>query len=148
MVHTGTDIHINYTAKPHICQEFSPCFGIPFTKTVSLYRFFHRYVGYFGKMQRDGTVLLIYMNRTRTQGRLKCRDSSNIFSKKGLQFRTECGIIAEYKFHIYPWHSWIARQTPTLKVEGSNPFGQAKTKQTLVRGSALFLLGKDLKAER
>ena len=23
----------------------------------------------------------------------------------------------------YPWHSWIARQTPTLKVEGSNPFG-------------------------
>ena len=27
---------------------------------------------------------------------------------------------------ICPWHSWIARQTPTLKVEGSNPFGQAK----------------------
>ena len=24
---------------------------------------------------------------------------------------------------IYPWHSWIARQTPTLQVEGSNPFG-------------------------
>ena len=24
---------------------------------------------------------------------------------------------------IYPWHSWIARQTPTLKVNGSNPFG-------------------------
>ena len=28
---------------------------------------------------------------------------------------------------ICPWHSWIARQTPTLKAEGSNPFGQAKT---------------------
>ena len=26
-------------------------------------------------------------------------------------------------FNFYPWHSWIARQTPTLKVEGSNPFG-------------------------
>ena len=25
--------------------------------------------------------------------------------------------------NIYPWHSWIARQTPTLKVNGSNPFG-------------------------
>ncbi len=24
-----------------------------------------------------------------------------------------------------PWHSWIARQTPTLKVSGSNPLGQA-----------------------
>ncbi len=29
-------------------------------------------------------------------------------------------------FVICPWLSWIARQTPTLKVEGSNPFGQAK----------------------
>ena len=27
------------------------------------------------------------------------------------------------KLNICPWHSWIARQTPTLKVEGSNPFG-------------------------
>ena len=34
------------------------------------------------------------------------------------------------QFYICPWHSWIARQTPTLKVEGSNPFGQAKTKGT------------------
>ena len=25
-----------------------------------------------------------------------------------------------------PWHSWIARKTPTLEDEGSNPFGQAK----------------------
>ena len=25
--------------------------------------------------------------------------------------------------YIYPWHSWIARQTPTLKANGSNPFG-------------------------
>ncbi len=24
---------------------------------------------------------------------------------------------------LYPWHSWIARQTPTLKVAGSNPVG-------------------------
>ena len=24
---------------------------------------------------------------------------------------------------IYPWHSWIARQTPTLKASGSNPLG-------------------------
>ena len=29
---------------------------------------------------------------------------------------------------IYPWHSWIARQTPTLKASGSNPLGQAKKK--------------------
>ena len=29
------------------------------------------------------------------------------------------------KFNIifYPWHSWIARQTPTLKAVGSNPIG-------------------------
>ena len=26
-------------------------------------------------------------------------------------------------FNIYPWHSWIARQTPTLKAVGSNPIG-------------------------
>ena len=25
--------------------------------------------------------------------------------------------------YLYPWHSWIARQTPTLKVVGSNPIG-------------------------
>ena len=36
------------------------------------------------------------------------------------------GIIIFTTVHICPWHSWIARQTPTLKVEGSNPFGQAK----------------------
>ena len=30
------------------------------------------------------------------------------------------------KSNTYPWHSWIARQTPTLKVSGSNPLGQAK----------------------
>ena len=28
--------------------------------------------------------------------------------------------------NIYPWHSWIARETPTLEVAGSNPVGQAK----------------------
>ncbi len=39
-------------------------------------------------------------------------------------FCQKCG-----KIHcICPWHSWIARQTPTLKVSGSNPLGQAKTK--------------------
>ena len=27
------------------------------------------------------------------------------------------------KLNIYPWHSWIARQTPTLKAVGSNPIG-------------------------
>ena len=27
------------------------------------------------------------------------------------------------KINIYPWHSWIARQTPTLKAVGSNPIG-------------------------
>ena len=35
-----------------------------------------------------------------------------------------------------PWHSWIARQTPTLKVEGSNPFGQARKKH--LRKQVLF----------
>ena len=27
---------------------------------------------------------------------------------------------------ICPWHSWIARETPTLEAAGSNPVGQAK----------------------
>ena len=27
--------------------------------------------------------------------------------------------------HICPWHSWIARETPTLEAAGSNPVGQA-----------------------
>ena len=26
---------------------------------------------------------------------------------------------------ICPWHSWIARETPTLEAAGSNPVGQA-----------------------
>ena len=46
-----------------------------------------------------------------------------LFLKKGLLFRKVYGIISRYEQNIYPWHSWIARQTPTLKVEGSNPFG-------------------------
>ena len=25
--------------------------------------------------------------------------------------------------YIYPWHSWIARKTPTLEAVGSNPIG-------------------------
>ena len=32
-------------------------------------------------------------------------------------------ILRRKQSFFYPWHSWIARQTPTLKVEGSNPFG-------------------------
>ena len=31
--------------------------------------------------------------------------------------------------YFCPWHSWIARQTPTLKASGSNPLGQAKKRQ-------------------
>ena len=34
---------------------------------------------------------------------------------------------------ICPWHSWIARQTPTLKASGSNPLGQAKKQTPLLR---------------
>ncbi len=34
-----------------------------------------------------------------------------------------CGSVSASARPNYPWHSWIARQTPTLKVEGSNPFG-------------------------
>ena len=30
--------------------------------------------------------------------------------------------------YFCPWHSWIARQTPTLKAAGSNPVGQARKK--------------------
>ena len=40
---------------------------------------------------------------------------------------------------ICPWHSWIARQTPTLKAEGSNPFGQAR-KTTKFCGILSFLI--------
>ena len=45
------------------------------------------------------------------------------FFQKGLAFFQQVCYNNEVQFHIYPWHSWIARQTPTLKVEGSNPFG-------------------------
>ena len=38
------------------------------------------------------------------------------------------------KLNICPWHSWIARQTPTLKVEGSNPFGQANNQRGNAEG--------------
>ena len=53
----------------------------------------------------------------------KAQFRRTLFLKKGLLFRKVYGIISWYKQNIYPWHSWIARQTPTLKVEGSNPFG-------------------------
>ena len=49
---------------------------------------------------------------------------------KTLSSAALCGIIFPLRarfmlahLYFYPWHSWIARQTPTLKVEGSNPFG-------------------------
>ena len=52
------------------------------------------------------------------------------FLAKTLSRATLCGIISPLRArfmrrrsYFYPWHSWIARQTPTLKVEGSNPFG-------------------------
>ena len=54
-----------------------------------------------------------------------------IFWAKTLSSVPPCGIISPLRgvlcaartISIYPWLSWIARQTPTLKVEGSNPFG-------------------------
>ena len=39
--------------------------------------------------------------------------------------------------HICPWHSWIARETPTLKVTGSNPAGQA-IKEKVADGGFFF----------
>ena len=45
--------------------------------------------------------------------------------------------------NFYPWHSWIARQTPTLKVNGSNPFGQAKKSCTRVRDFFIIKVEKE-----
>ena len=57
-------------------------------------------------------------------GGRKGGERGDFFFKKGLHFRGKCAIIGEsIPYPTYPWHSWIARQTPTLKVEGSNPFG-------------------------
>ena len=39
-----------------------------------------------------------------------------------------------------PWHSWIARETPTLKAAGSNPVGQAKTRKEVLVTSFFVLL--------
>ena len=43
---------------------------------------------------------------------------------------------------ICPWHSWIARETPTLEAAGSNPVGQAKKvyRTLVVRYTFLVLL--------
>ena len=40
----------------------------------------------------------------------------------GFTFSKICDTIHKQR-NIYPWLSWIARQTPTLKVIGSNPIG-------------------------
>ena len=40
--------------------------------------------------------------------------------------------------YFCPWHSWIARQTPTLKAAGSNPVGQAR--KTHAKGAYKTLL--------
>ena len=47
--------------------------------------------------------------------------------------------------YFCPWHSWIARQTPTLKAAGSNPVGQAKSGpviDTMCRLSVRFILSR------
>ena len=55
-----------------------------------------------------------------------CRRARPYCDKKYLTLAVFCCIILKY---ICPWHSWIARQTPTLKAVGSNPIGQAKETQ-------------------
>ena len=47
---------------------------------------------------------------------------------------------AETYDNICPWHSWIARQTPTLKVSGSNPLGQAKIEKPVIQIIGFFIL--------
>ena len=42
--------------------------------------------------------------------------------------------------HICPWHSWIARETPTLKVTGSNPAGQAIKEKVTIGGFFFYRL--------
>ena len=39
---------------------------------------------------------------------------------------------------LCPWHSWIARETPTLKVTGSNPAGQAIKEKSHLRWLFFF----------
>ena len=43
-----------------------------------------------------------------------------------------CEKLCYNTMRIYPWHSWIARQTPTLKVAGSNPVGHTTSEQALL----------------
>ena len=49
--------------------------------------------------------------------------SKATFFQKGVAFFSDLWYNIKVSIYTYPWHSWIARQTPTLKVEGSNPFG-------------------------
>ena len=53
--------------------------------------------------------------------------------------RFESERIHPSKLNTCPWHSWIARQTPTLKVEGSNPFGQANNQRGCRKVSPLIV---------
>ena len=46
--------------------------------------------------------------------------------------------------NICPWHSWIARKTPTLEVAGSNPVGQAK-KHRREKLPAVLLLNRPVR---
>ena len=114
-------IHIHYTRILLICQENLAVFAGRVRKIVILNRFFKLVAGVFGKMQGE---------RGHMSGRgegfvVKTRFSGNTFFGKGLAFLGSLWYNSEVRIHqyTYPWHSWIARQTPTLKVEGSNPFG-------------------------
>ena len=57
---------------------------------------------------------------------------------------TQSNFVATQRVAICPWHSWIARQTPTLKVEGSNPFGQAKNRQASSEACRFLLFHSSL----
>lgn len=64
-----------------------------------------------------------------------------LFSKieKGVYFFFRlCYNILYAEAYICPWRSWIACKTPTLEVEGSNPFGQAKKKTKSIFDLAFF----------
>ena len=58
------------------------------------------------------------------------RQTLKVFRKNNSSNRTTCCScplpLGGEGLYIYLWHSRIARQTPTLKVRGSNPRGQAK----------------------
>ncbi len=70
------------------------------------------------------------------------KEEKSIEKGEKLCYNKEAPSIGEY---ICPWHSWIARQTPTLKVEGSNPFGQAKKSTSI--GLSIFYPSRRLGME-